>query len=80
MILMGRYIRETKGDRHICSKCGAKRSAKFMKETGEITRYAYPEWICNDQFCGSAWENQHFAGKTSRVVQQGHTRLREEKQ
>jgi len=53
-----RYVRETKGDRHICSKCKAKRQQRFMRETGRISRFAFPEWECADGFCGSAGEKR----------------------
>lgn len=59
------YIRETKGNRHICSKCKAKRHEKFMKKLEgvySVTNYAMQKWVCADQYCGNAWENQHFRG------------------
>lgn len=52
-------VRIAKGLRHICSICKAKRHEKFMKKTGRITRFNQEEYICNDDYCGRAWENQY---------------------
>lgn len=56
------YVRETIGDHHVCTKCKAKRSEKYMRKTGHLSCWAFPEWVCKDQFCGSAWENQYMQG------------------
>ena len=62
------YIRETTGNRHICSKCKAKRHEKYMRKIEGykgVTNFAQRMWECNDQYCGKAWENQHFVGQRS---------------
>ena len=67
-----RYVRETKGDRHVCSICKAKRHEKFMKRVEKYdgqpktSRFALPIWRCADQLCGEATKNRDYHGKTSK--------------